>query len=397
MSLLLCIYVGASPRQAAKTVEVVAFMFNGLLGGAPCHTTIRTWLAKMGIDTMKHKNIDITQAYALILDASISVNDQQLLLALKVPADHTGKALTHADEEVVGMAISNNWPAEKVRDFCNEIASEQKHEPEYCITDNGKNLMKAMELSELPHHKDISHTFAMYLKWVYEKDDDFVNFKNLVGNTKHLALTRFAYLMPPKQRSMARFMNMYPIIDWAKKILLNYHRMTKDEKYYFSFVYRNAGLVEELDEVLSTYADIMEICKQEGFSLKTIGKCKDAMRKRLLDGNERMRCLKDSMNEYFDTESKLLTTKHPVHNISSDIIESDFGLFKDRMPMNRTNGFTESILFVPLKSRFHNIDNIKRIDISIAMERTTMLDVKHWKMCSLKPNPMVKRRNILSA
>lgn len=90
MSLLLCIYVGASPRQAAKTVEVVAFMFNGLLGGAPCHTTIRTWLAKMGIDTMKHKNIDITQAYALILDASISVNDQQLLLALKVPADHTG-------------------------------------------------------------------------------------------------------------------------------------------------------------------------------------------------------------------------------------------------------------------------------------------------------------------
>lgn len=34
MSLLLCIYVGASPRQAAKAVEVVAFMFNGLLGGA---------------------------------------------------------------------------------------------------------------------------------------------------------------------------------------------------------------------------------------------------------------------------------------------------------------------------------------------------------------------------
>lgn len=160
---------------------------------------------------------------------------------------------------------------------------------------------------------------------------------------------------------------------------------------------RNAGLVEELDEVLSTYAGIMEICKQEGFSLKTIDKCKAAMRKRLLDGNERMRCLKDCMNECFDTESKLLTIKHPVHNISSDIIESDFGLFKDMMPMNKTNGFTESILFIPLKSRFHNIDNIKRIDINIAMERTTMFDVKHWKMCSLKPNPMVKRRNILSA
>jgi len=397
MSLLLCVYVGVSPRQAAKAVKVVAFMFNGMLGKAPCHTTIRTWLAKMGIDTMKHKNIDIKQAYALILDASISVNDQQMLLALKVPADHTGKALTHADEEVVGMAVSNNWPAEKVKDFCNEIASEQKHSPEYYITDNGNNLKKAVELLELPHHKDISHTFAMYLKWIYEKDEEFINFKNLVANTKHLALTKFAYLMPPKQRSMARFMNMYPIVDWAKKILLNYPKMTKDEKYYFSFVYRNAGFVEELDEVLTTYTDIMKLCKQDGFSLKTVDKCMDVMGQRLLDGNERMRRLKDYMNGYFDTECKLLTDKHPVHNISSDIIESDFGLFKDRMPMNKTNGFTESILFVPLKSKLHDINSVKRIDINTAMERTTMNDVKHWKACNLKPNPLVKRRNLLSA
>lgn len=397
MSLLLCVYAGVSPRQASKAVEVVAFLFSGLLGKAPCHTTIRTWLAKMGVDTMKHKNIDITQAYALILDASISVNDQQLLLALKVPADHTGKALTHADEEVVGMAVSNNWPAEKVKEFCDEIISEQKHAPEYCITDNGRNLKKAMDLLESPHHKDISHTFAMYLKWVYEHDEEFVNFKNLVGNTKHLALTRFAYLMPPRQRSMARFMNMYPIVDWAKKLLLNYPKMTKDEKYYFSFVYRNAGFVEELDEVISTYTDIMKLCKQEGFSLKTIGKCKQIMRQRLLDGNERMRRLKNYMNDYFDTECKLLTTKHPVHNISSDIIESDFGLFKDKMPMNKTNGFTESILFVPLKSRLHDIDSVKRININTAMERTTMDDVRQWKIHNLKNNPIVKRRNMLSA
>ena len=397
MSLLLCIYAGVSPRPAAKTLEVVTFMFNGLLGTPPSHTTIRTWLAKMGIDMMRHKKIDMAEAYALILDASISVNDQQVLLALKVPADHTGKALTHADGEVVGMAVSNSWPAEEVKDFCNEIALEQKHAPEYCITDNGKNLKKAMSLLKLPHHKDISHTFAMYLKWIYEEDEEFANFKSLVGNTKHLALTKFAYLMPPKQRSMARFMNMYSIIDWAKKILLNYNRMTKDERYYFSFVYRNAGFVEELDEVLSTYTDIMKLCKQEGFSLKTIAKCKETMRQRLLDGNERMRRLKDYMSGYLDTECRLLTTKHPVHNISSDIIESDFGLFKDRMPMNKTNGFTESILFIPLKAKFHDIDSVKRLDINKAMERTTMDHVKLWKTCNLKPNPIVKRRNLLSA
>ena len=185
-------------------------MFEGLLGDSPCHTTIRTWLAKLGLDAIKNKHVSIEEAYAIILNASISVGDQQLILALKVPADHTGKALTHSDEEVVGMAVSENWPAAMVKDFCEEITREQKHKPEYYITDNGRNLKTAIGAQGLPHHRDISHTLAVYLKQIYEKDEEFAGFKNLVANTKHLTLTKFAYLMPAKHRSMARFMNLYP-------------------------------------------------------------------------------------------------------------------------------------------------------------------------------------------
>ena len=394
---LLCIYAGCSPRQAAKSLEVFNFMFHGLLGDSPCHTTIRTWLAKMGLDAIKHKNRTLDEAYAIIMDASISVGDQQMLLALKVPADHTGKALTHADEEVVGMAVSENWPAAKVKEFCEEITQEQGHEPEYYITDNGKNLSKAIGLLELPHHKDISHTLAVFLKQVYGKDEEFVAFKDLVANTKHLALTKFAYLMPPKQRSMARFMNMYPIADWAKKILLNYPRMTRDEKYYFSFVPRNASLVEELDEVMTAYTEIMRMCKQEGFSVQTVEKCKACLSQRLLDGNERMRQLHQLIVDYLEKESVLLTEKHPNHNISSDIIESDFGIFKDCMPSNKTNGFTEAILYIPLRPKACNLGDAAQIDIKTIMERRTVKEVKQWKKECLKANPMTKRRNLLVA
>ena len=394
---LLCIYVGSSPRKAAKSLEVFNFMFHGLLGDSPCHTTIRTWLAKMGLDAIKHKDRTLDEAYAIIMDASISVGDQQMLLGLKVPADHTGKALTHADEEVVGMAVSENWPAAKVKEFCEEITQEQGHKPEYYITDNGKNLSKAIELLDLPHHRDISHTLAVFLKQVYEKDEEFVAFKNLVANTKHLALTKFAYLMPPKQRSMARFMNMYPIADWAKKILQNYPRMNKDEKYYFSFVPRNASLVEELDEVMTTYTDIMKMCKQEGFSIETVAKCKAVLNQRLLDGNKRMRQIHRFITSYLDTESALLTVEHSNHNISSDIIESDFGIFKDSMPSNKTNGFTESILYIPLRPKACNLEDAAKIDIKTIMERRTVNEVKQWKTEHLKTNTMSKRRNLLVA
>ena len=372
-------------------------MFHGLLGESPCHTTIRTWLAKMGLDAIKHKDRTLDEAYAIIMDASISVGDQQMLLALKVPADHTGKALTHADEEVVGMAVSENWPAAKVKEFCEEIAQEQGHKPEYYITDNGKNLSKAIGQLDLPHHRDISHTLAVFLKQVYEKDEEFVAFKNLVANTKHLALTKFAYLMPPKQRSMARFMNMYPIADWAKKVLQNYPRMTKDEKYYFSFVPRSASLVEELDEVMTTYTDIMKMCKQEGFSVETVAECKRVLNQRLLDGNERMRLLHRLIISYLDTESALLTVEHSNHNVSSDIIESDFGIFKDSMPSNKTNGFTESILYIPLRPKACNLEDAVKIDIKTIMERRTVNEVKQCKTEHLKTNPMSKRRNLLVA
>ena len=394
---LLCIYVGCSPRKVAKSLEVFNFMLHGLLGDSPCHTTIRTWLAKMGLDTIKHKSRTLDEAYAIIMDASISVGDQQMLLALKVPADHTGKPLTHADEEVVGMAVSDSWPAAKVKEFCEEITQEQGHKPEYYITDNGKNLSKAVELLELPHHRDISHTLAVFLKQVYEKDEEFVAFKNLVANTKHLALTQFAYLMPPKQRSMARFMNMYPIADWAKKVLQNYPRMTKGEKYYFSFVPRNAGFVEELDEVMTTYTSIMKTCKQEGFSAESVVKCRRELNQRLLDGNERMRKLHKLITCYLDTESKLLTEEHSNHNVSSDIVESDFGIFKDSMPSNKTNGFTESILYIPLRTKVCRIEDAAKIDIKTIMERRTVNEVKQWKTEHLKTNPMRKRRNILVA
>ena len=396
-ALLLCIYAGCSPRKAAKSIEVFNYMFQGLLGRNPAHTTIRTWLAKAGLDAIKHKSKSVDEAYAIIMDASISVNDQQMMLALKVPADHTGKALTHADEEVVGMAVSESWPAAKVKEFCEEIVEEQGHSPEYFITDNGKNLQKAIGLLETPHHRDISHTFAIYLKQVYEKDEEFISFKNLASNTKHLALTKYAYLMPAKQRSMARFMNLYPIVDWAKKILGNYHRMTDGERYYYSFVVRNASLVEELYEVLSAYSDIMKICKQDGFSMESGRQCKSIIRQRLLAGSERCRRLSGMMTSYFDKECELLTKEHPIHNISSDIIESDFGLFKDSMPSNKTNGFTESILCIPLRTKLGVLQNVKNMDIKAVMERRTVKDVEKWKKETLRPSPMIKRKNLLVA
>ena len=345
---------------------------------------------------MKGAAKSIEEAYSLIMDASISVGDQQLLLFLKAPAEHPGHALKHTDVEVADITVATSLPAESVRDKVQAIIGKEGCEPEYMLSDNGSNLRKAAELAGLPHHRDVSHTLGTYLKQVYEKDPGYMQFSELIGKTKHLALSDVGYLMPCKQRRMARFMNQYPIIDWASSMLDNFHLLGRKEKYHYSFIIGNAGLISELGEVLTLFEDIMAILKKEGLSYDTADRCKAIVTKTLLPGEERTRRLRDLICQYLDRERALLKDEDDVHNISSDIEESSFGLLKDSMPTCKMAGFTECVLRLPLYSRLREIGRIKVSHVRQWMANTRMADVKLWKSCNLRPNPLVRRRRTLS-
>ena len=42
-----------------------------------------------------------------------------------------------------------------------------------------------------------------------------------------------AYLLPPRQRSIARFMNLSKVVDWSEKILMKFNELTVHEKKTF--------------------------------------------------------------------------------------------------------------------------------------------------------------------
>ena len=67
------------------------------------------------------------------------------------------------------------------------------------------------------------------------------------------------------------------------------------------------------------------------------------------------------------------------------------------MPTNKTNGFTESILYIPLRSKVGVLTDADKTDIKIIMERRKVKQVKLWMMVCLRPNPMMKRMNLLVA
>lgn len=54
------------------------------------------------------------------------------------------------------------------------------------------------------------------------------------------------------------------------------------------------------------------------------------------------------MLDYFRGQADLLNDSGRIHNVSSDIIESEFGILKANVSPNKLYGFTPMVLILPL-------------------------------------------------
>jgi hypothetical protein len=52
--------------------------------------------------------------YALIVDESMMIGSEKMLLTLGVKAAHQGKALSHNDVEVVGISVRPSWNSQSI-------------------------------------------------------------------------------------------------------------------------------------------------------------------------------------------------------------------------------------------------------------------------------------------
>lgn len=150
-----------------------------------------------------------------------------------------------------------------------------EHSPNYIISDNGRNLAKGIRIQGLKYHRDVSHTLGLFLENVYKKNLEFESFTKQMGLARlSYHLTKKAYLLPPNQRAICRFMNLFNWVEWVYKILKNFSNLTEEEQEAFSFVKENQSIIEELSKVMNCYRIVEGILKNEGLSMKTAIVCR---------------------------------------------------------------------------------------------------------------------------
>jgi hypothetical protein len=77
----------------------------------------------------------------------------------------------------------------------------------------------------------------MYLERTYRKVPDFKEYIKLMTVPKFkYNMKKVACLLPPKQRTVSRFINMSQRVEWSSKMLSAYNTLQDDEREVFSFI-----------------------------------------------------------------------------------------------------------------------------------------------------------------
>lgn len=380
-------------RSVVDILKIINDVFNGVLGELPCYNTIDNWVKKCGLDISNNSGQTLSDTpYAMIVDDSMMVGSEKLLLALGIPAKHQGHPLKHSDITFLDMSVASTWNGIEIQKRLESCAKGVGHHPEYVISDNASVMCKGIRLAGYTHHRDISHSLGMFLERTYKNETDFKEFTKLMSNAqfKH-NMKAVAHLLPPTQRTIARFMNLTSWVDWAGKMLAVYHRFSREEKQVFSFIPQHASLVEELKEVMSCITFIENECKHQGLSRQTIDRCETKIREVLFPGTERMQKIGESICQFLDKEVSMMKDDDYPRNNSSDIIESTFGVFKARKSPNKLYGVTSFVLFLPAHAQMASDKSPDDYKFKEHLENIKIWQINEWANTYLTKNLVCKR------
>ncbi len=369
--------------------------FPVLFKEIPTFTTIEDWTKKNGYaELMNNISSCASGEHAAIMDESISIGSEKLLAVQAIDAEHCGHALKQEDVKVVALGISKSWTGENVaeKQSCTEDSIGRKFK--YNVSDGGRNLVKASFLNGTPHHLDISHTVGNMLKEQFAECEDFVGFTKWMGeNRVKLHLTDMAYMQPPKQRTISRFMNCFGWVKWAYSLNNTYDTMTQKEQATFAMVRKNEQLINELHDIMECVEDVLAEAKKSGINKTLARRYADLCVKRLMSPSStthRKTMMAAMMGKYFIEEGAKVADGQ-THTFCSDSIESMFGIYKERKSPNKNYGITPYVLTIPLYSRLATKEKRKSFDVAANLCMVSLRDVKEWKELNCYENWVSER------
>jgi hypothetical protein len=232
----LFLQTSASLRGAAAAFAVFVRHFH-LDVSVPSFTTIRAWVLRLGCYALV-RPLPQAAPWLWIIDHTIQIGAQKLFLIVGCPLTDVSfgqRCLSLADLNLVAlvpMTQSNQY----LVDAELEKATYRTGAPRLIVGDQGPDLVQGIKRFQQRHAHtaavgDIAHHGANVLENRWERDPRWKELlQRLAQTNQQVRQTADAFLLSPTLRNQARFMNVGPLLRFARRVLRLLKREIPNEK-----------------------------------------------------------------------------------------------------------------------------------------------------------------------
>lgn len=343
-------------RATSRVIESIVQFFH-VDWEVPEHTTGRTWLLRIALYQLNRAK-EVADDWVWIVDHTVQIGQEKCLVVLGVrlselPEPGTPLCLkdlqplkffpvTHSDKQIVQQQL--------------EATVLETGLPRAILGDHGGDLQAGVNRFCEAHPEtcslyDIAHKAANLLKAQLENDEQWKSFCTQVGQTKFKTQqTEWAFLVPPAQRSKARYMNLGSLLRWGLQTLRVLDEQPNALMRHGSpaRLEEKFGWLREFRENLTQWSEYQDLLEQTVDVIRCYGYSQDAAYRVALRIQPHMRTdsgrqLKDQLIAFVADESASAGSGERLPG-SSEILESAFGMLKSLEGDHQKGGFTSLLL-----------------------------------------------------
>ena len=215
---------GLSSLRGSERTFAIFSQFYDL--PSPSFSSMRSWMFRLGLHLIERQQ-ERQDDWIFILDHTLKLGQEKCLLILGVREEQLKKgeyALEHQSVTVLGMDVVKSSTGEIVKEQLEKV-SKKVGVPKQIVSDHGSDIKKGVALYKEEHPDvvytyDVTHKMAALLKKELQADEQWLNFSKQCGIARtSLKQTDLHYLLPPRQRTKARYSNISPRIEWGQKMI----------------------------------------------------------------------------------------------------------------------------------------------------------------------------------
>lgn len=386
--------------RGAEKVMGLVFGWLGCQQTVPDHTSLRIWAQRLGIATMQEP-LEKADDWIWIVDHSNQIGQEKILVILAIRASKLppkGAAIKHEDVHPLIVKPGTSWKREDVAKAYQEL--EVIHGcPRAILCDGAVELRESADVlkagrADLIVLQDFKHKAANILESEVGKSERFKEFLSFIGTTRSsIQQTEMAHLTPPPLKTKARFMNLSPLMNWTEMILTLFeHPEAKARECLTSDrLETKLGWIKQFRTELQDWQECQEVINRGLFFINTQGIFPGAADELHQESYQTLqhptsRKIAERLTEFVRESEKKLKPGERL-SLSTEILESAFGLFKQLEGQHSKGGFTGLIAALPallVKVTPHKIQQ--------AFATVSSADARNWVKQKLGSTVASKRR-----